>query len=47
VFIKNKKEDLGNYRPLSFTSVPSKNIEKILLGTMLRHTENKDVTGDS
>lgn len=41
VFKKGKKEDLGNYRPVSLTSVPGK-IREIVLGVIEKHFRDRD-----
>ncbi|KAJ7417181.1 RNA-directed DNA polymerase from mobile element jockey-like protein [Willisornis vidua] len=46
-FKKGKKEDLGNYWPVSLTSVPGKVMEKIILGGIEEHLKDNAVTGHS
>lgn len=44
---KDKKEALGNRRPLSFTSTPAKVMEQLSLDTIARHLKEKKVMGSS
>lgn len=43
--MKDKKGDPGNYRPVSLISMPSKIIEKIILGDIEKYLEENTVIG--
>ena len=43
IFKKGMREDSGNYRPISLTSIPGKVMEKIVLGDIERHLKNKAI----
>ncbi|KFV80016.1 RNA-directed DNA polymerase from mobile element jockey, partial [Struthio camelus australis] len=43
VFKKGKKEEPGNSRPVSLTSIPGKVMEQLLLEVLTKHVEDKKV----
>ncbi|CAM4331600.1 unnamed protein product [Lepidochelys olivacea] len=47
VFKKGKKEDPGNYRPVSLTSIPAKIMEQVLKESILKYLEERRVIRNS
>ncbi|KFV81143.1 RNA-directed DNA polymerase from mobile element jockey, partial [Struthio camelus australis] len=43
VFKKGKKEEPGNYRPVSLTSILGKMMEQLILEALSKHVEDKKV----
>ncbi|KFU88354.1 RNA-directed DNA polymerase from mobile element jockey, partial [Chaetura pelagica] len=43
VYKKGKKEDPGNYRPVSIISIPGKVMEQLALGIISRHIKDEGV----
>ena len=46
-FRKGEKQDLGNYRPVSLTSIPRKVVEQFIMEVISRHAEDKKVIRNS
>ncbi|GAB0204475.1 mitochondrial enolase superfamily member 1 [Grus japonensis] len=46
VFKKGKKEDPGNYRPVSLISIPGKMMEQLILGIINKRGEKKVIGRD-
>jgi len=47
IFKKGKKEDPGNYKPVSLTSIPKKVMEQLILEVIIKQVEEKKVIRSS
>jgi len=47
IFKKGKKEDPGNYRPVSLASIPGKVMEQLILEVIIKQVEEKKVIRSS
>jgi len=47
VFKEGKKEDPGNYKPVSLTSIPGKMMEQLILEVIIKQVEEKKVIRSS
>jgi len=45
IFKKGKKEDPGNYRPVSLTSIPGKVMEQLILDVICKQVEERRFSG--
>ncbi|KFP89712.1 hypothetical protein N311_03461, partial [Apaloderma vittatum] len=43
IYKKGQKDNLGNYRPVSLTSVPGKLMEQIILSSIMQHMQDNQV----
>ncbi|KFO86024.1 RNA-directed DNA polymerase from mobile element jockey, partial [Buceros rhinoceros silvestris] len=43
IYKKGKREDSGNYRPVSLTTVPGKLMEQIILSVIMRHVQDSQM----
>lgn len=44
-FKKKRGEDVGNYRPVSLTTIPRKVMEQIILETIFKYVKHKKMIG--
>ena len=47
IFKKGKKEDPGNYRPVSLASIPGKAMEQLILEVIIKQVQEKKVIRSS